>query len=115
MTLPPTSTEPEAPVLSIRGLYVRLSRNGDASTVLDGIDFDLARGEVVALVGESGSGKSTIGLTLQGLLPAEAQPEISGSVRLAGREIVGAKPHALREIRRSLVRAVPCRRIRWAR
>ena len=107
MTLPPTSTEPEAPVLSIRGLYVRLSRNGDASTVLDGIDFDLARGEVVALVGESGSGKSTIGLTLQGLLPAEAQPEISGSVRLAGREIVGAKPHALREIRRSLVRAVP--------
>ncbi|WP_248304907.1 ABC transporter ATP-binding protein [Devosia sp. FKR38] len=75
--------------------------------MLDGIDFDLDAGEVVALVGESGSGKSTIGLALQGLLPAEAQPEISGSIRLAGREIVGAKPHDLRAIRRSLVRAVP--------
>jgi len=96
-----------APILSIRGLNVRLSRDGRASTVLDGIDFDLAPGEVVALVGESGSGKSTIGLTLQGLLPVEAQPEISGSVRLAGREVVGAKPHELRDIRRMLVRAVP--------
>ncbi|RYE49367.1 MAG: ABC transporter ATP-binding protein [Hyphomicrobiales bacterium] len=107
MTLPAMSTEPEAPVLSIRGLHVRLSRDGRASTVLDGIDFDLAPGEVVALVGESGSGKSTIGLTLQGLLPAEAQPEISGSIRLAGREIVGARPHELRDLRLSLVRAVP--------
>jgi ABC-type dipeptide/oligopeptide/nickel transport system ATPase subunit len=106
MTLPASSgTEP--PILSIRGLHVRLSRDGRASTVLDGIDFDLAAGEVVALVGESGSGKSTIGLTLQGLLPSEALPEVSGSIRLAGREIVGARPHELRDVRRSLVRAVP--------
>lgn len=95
------------PVLSIRGLHVQLSRDGRANQVLDGIDFDLAPGEVIALVGESGSGKSTIGLTLQGLLPAASQPEISGSIRLAGREVVGAKPHELRDIRRSLVRAVP--------
>jgi len=104
MTPPTTSPDP---ALSIRGLNVRLSRDGRASTVLDGIDFDLAAGEVVALVGESGSGKSTIGLTLQGLLPTEAQPEVSGSVRVAGREIVGAKPHELREVRKNLVRAVP--------
>ena len=95
------------PVLSIRGLHVQLSRDGRASTILDGIDLDLAPGEVVALVGESGSGKSTIGLALQGLLPAESQPEISGSIRLAGREIVGARPEALRDARRRLIRAVP--------
>ncbi len=107
MTPPATFDQPDTSILSIRGLHVRLSRDGRPSTVLDGIDFDLDAGEVVALVGESGSGKSTIGLALQGLLPAEAQPEISGSIRLAGREIVGAKPHDLRAIRRSLVRAVP--------
>jgi len=107
MTLSAMSPEPGTTVLSIRGLHVRLSRDGRASTVLDGIDFDLGAGEVVALVGESGSGKSTIGLTLQGLLPGDAQPEISGSIRLAGREIVGAKAHDLREVRRNLVRAVP--------
>ena len=95
------------PVLSIRGLHVRLSRDGRANTVLDGIDLDLVPGEVVALVGESGSGKSTIGLALQGLLPVESAPDISGSIRLAGHEIVGAKPHELRAIRRTLIRSVP--------
>lgn len=107
MNPPETLNQTDAPILSIRGLHVRLSRDGRPNTVLDGIDFDLNAGEVVALVGESGSGKSTIGLTLQGLLPAEAQPEVSGSVRLAGQEIVGAKAHDLRTIRGSLVRAVP--------
>lgn len=102
-----TPASAAAPILLLRGLHVRLSRDGRASTVLDGIDLDLGAGEVVALVGESGSGKSTIGLALQGLLPAEAQPEISGSIRLAGREVVGAGARELREIRRSLVRAVP--------
>ena len=95
------------PVLSIRGLQVRLSRDHQTKTVLDGIDLDVAAGEVIALVGESGSGKSTIGLTLQGLLPAEARPELSGSVRLAGREIIGASLSEMREIRRQLVRSVP--------
>ncbi|GHA13887.1 putative ABC transporter ATP-binding protein [Devosia pacifica] len=93
--------------LSIHGLHVRLSRDGRASTVLDGIDLRLTAGEVVALVGESGSGKSTIGLALQGLLPAESLPEINGSIRISGQEVVGAKPAALRQVRRSLIRSVP--------
>jgi len=95
------------PILSIRDLYVRLSRDRLTSTVLDGVDLDMAAGEVVALVGESGSGKSTIGLALQGLLPAEARPQLSGSIRLDGREIIGAAPRELRDIRRTLVRSVP--------
>jgi len=95
------------PVLSIRGLHIKLSRDGRANTVLDGVDLDLVPGEVVALVGESGSGKSTIGLALQGLLPIESQPEISGSIILAGHEIVGARPRELRTVRRTLIRSVP--------
>ncbi len=95
------------PILSIRNLCVRLSRDRQTSMVLDAVSLEASAGEVVALVGESGSGKSTIGLALQGLLPAEARPQLSGSIRLAGRETIGAVPRELRDIRRTLVRSVP--------
>lgn len=94
------------PVLVIKDLSVVLSRDGRANRVLDGISFDVAPGEIIALVGESGSGKSTIGLALQGLLPRESQPKVSGSIQLGGVEIVGARDRTLRSARRHLVRAV---------
>ena len=88
------------PVLSIRGLSVVLSRNGRPARVLDDIAFDAVPGEIIALVGESGSGKTTIGLALQGLLPRESQPLVTGSIRIAGVELVGARPRTLRAARR---------------
>jgi peptide/nickel transport system ATP-binding protein len=95
------------PVLAIEDLTVRLSREGEASRVLDGIGLEAYPGDIIAIVGESGSGKSTLGLALQGLLPREARPEIAGSIRIAGVEIVGAGRRALRDARRHLVRAIP--------
>ena len=55
--------------------------------VVDGVSFDLAAGEAVALVGESGSGKSTIGRLLARLLPAE-----SGRLFLEGRDVFADEP-----------------------
>jgi peptide/nickel transport system ATP-binding protein len=95
------------PVLAIKNLSVVLRRNGRDSRILDEIGFDVAPGEIIALVGESGSGKSTIGLALQGLLPQESRPRVTGSIRLAGEELVGAAPRRLRATRRHLVRAIP--------
>jgi len=94
------------PVLSISGLTVALSRNGRAARVLDDIGFEAAPGEIIALVGESGSGKTTIGLALQGLLPRESHPVMTGSIRIAGIELVGARPKVLRAARHRLVRAI---------
>jgi peptide/nickel transport system ATP-binding protein len=94
------------PTLAINGLSVSLSRNGRAARVLDDVSFDAAPGEIIALVGESGSGKTTIGLTLQGLLPRENHPQVTGSIRIAGVELVGAQPRVLRSARHHLVRAI---------
>jgi peptide/nickel transport system ATP-binding protein len=95
------------PVLAIRGLGVTLHRDGAANRVLDGVSFDLEAGRITAIVGESGSGKSTIGLAAQGLLPTEARPLVTGSVRLAGTEVVGAPEAVLRGLRARVVRSVP--------
>ncbi len=94
------------PVLSIRDLNVDLFRDRIAHRILHDISFDMAPGEVVALVGESGSGKSTIGLAIQGLLNALATPSISGSIKLAGQEVVDAPERSLRSLRRDRVRAI---------
>src|SRR5690242_20358144 len=95
------------PVLSVRDLTVVLSRDGGPSQILDGVSFDAAPGEIVAVVGESGSGKSTLCLALQGLLPSDSLPVVSGSVRISGVELVGAGLAQLRAARRALVRAIP--------
>ncbi|WEX90588.1 ABC transporter ATP-binding protein [Sinorhizobium garamanticum] len=95
------------PALTVTKLGVVLARNGERHRVLDEISFAVTPGEILAVVGESGAGKSTLGAAIQGLLPNDSAPEVSGSIQLAGMEIVDSPPQLLRSARRSLVRAVP--------
>ncbi|AWC25635.1 Stage 0 sporulation protein KD [Aminobacter sp. MSH1] len=62
-----------SPLLSLRGLGVRYS--GATAAALEGVDFDLAAGERLAVIGESGSGKSTLARAIAGLLPQTATLE----------------------------------------
>ncbi|MCB9377265.1 MAG: ABC transporter ATP-binding protein [Holophagales bacterium] len=79
------------PLYSVRGL---VKRYGDKS-VLEGIDFDLGRGECLVILGRSGTGKS---VTLRHLIGLE-QPT-SGSIQFDGREIVGLSEKELLPVRR---------------
>jgi glutathione transport system ATP-binding protein len=70
---------PVAPLLQVEGLTVRfplraglLRRVTHRVHAAEGIGFEIAAGETLALVGESGSGKSTIGKAVQGLIGREA-------------------------------------------
>ena len=81
--------------LSRRGLW---GRGQDAFVhAVDGVSFDLARGEVLALVGESGCGKSTLALTLLGL-----EDPTSGSIRFEGAEITHQPPATMKQVRRHM-------------
>jgi len=82
-----------AQLVSIQGLSVAF--NG--VPVLRGVDLALSKGEALGLVGESGSGKSVTWLAALGLLPRQAK--VSGSVRLDGREILGAPASELDQVR----------------
>jgi peptide/nickel transport system ATP-binding protein len=56
------------PVLEVRNLKVEFSDEGKSLIAVDGISFDLHRGETLGIVGESGSGKSVTSLAIMGLL-----------------------------------------------
>jgi oligopeptide/dipeptide ABC transporter ATP-binding protein len=60
------------PLVTLRRLEIRFGGPASNPTV-DGIDLDIAKGEMVALVGESGSGKSLVAHTLAGILTPDAR------------------------------------------
>jgi oligopeptide transport system ATP-binding protein len=68
-----------------------------AVRAVDGVSFDLHRGETLGLVGESGCGKSTLSRVIMGLIPAT-----TGSVNLLGQELVGMRERELRRMRRNV-------------
>jgi branched-chain amino acid transport system ATP-binding protein len=75
-----------ASLLSLRGL----TRRFGGLTAVDGIDLDLAKGELVSIIGPNGAGKTTLFNLVTGLDRPDA-----GEVRLDGRVVTGLSPERL--------------------
>ena len=75
-----------APLLSIVGI----AKSYGGVQALDGVSFDVAAGERVAIIGPNGAGKTTLFNVLGGQLAPDR-----GTARLAGRMLTGLSPHAI--------------------
>ncbi len=87
-----------APLLTVSDLRVGFATEGGLLQAVDGVDFDLHPGEVLAIVGESGSGKSVTAQTIIGLTRSN-NARIEGAVKLDGEDLIDAGDATMRQLR----------------
>jgi oligopeptide transport system ATP-binding protein len=87
------------PLLSVRNLCTYFGSEDGVVKAVDGVSFDLARGETLGIVGESGSGKSVTSLSLLRLIAEPAGKIVRGEVVFQGQDVLSLAPEAVRRIR----------------
>ena len=95
---PPSSDVPET-LLEVRDLLVRFRTHDAVIYAVNGITFELGRGERLGLVGESGCGKSVTNLAIIRLLPKPAGKIEGGQVLFDGEDLVKLNENDVRNIR----------------
>ncbi|HEX8081958.1 MAG TPA: ABC transporter ATP-binding protein [Jatrophihabitans sp.] len=103
MTAQPAAIRLEKPevgdaFLSVRDLRVHFPTADGLVKGVDGLSFDVRRGEIMGIVGESGSGKSVTSQAILGLHKG-SQARITGEIWLDGTELVGASEDEMRSLR----------------
>src|ERR1700712_4592990 len=87
-----------APILSVRDLRVAFETRRGTLPAIDGVSFDIGRGEILGVVGESGAGKSVTGSAVIGLLDPPGRI-VGGEIRLGGERIDNLPPQRMRRVR----------------
>ena len=86
-------------LLEVKNLKTQFVTKAGVVKAVDGVDFTIEEGEIVALVGESGSGKSITALSLMQLVPKPHGRIIDGSVQLDGQELLSLDDNEIRKFR----------------
>ncbi|HEX7173838.1 MAG TPA: ABC transporter ATP-binding protein [Pyrinomonadaceae bacterium] len=86
-------------LLSVRDLRTYFDTEDGVVKAVDGITFDLERGETLGIVGESGSGKSVTNLSIIRLIPQPPGRIVSGEVIFHGQDILTLSTDEVRKIR----------------
>ncbi|MFW5823997.1 MAG: ABC transporter ATP-binding protein [Marinobacter sp.] len=97
---------PESPahpdtLLQVRNLNTRFRQDGKAVNAVDGVSFDVRKGETLAIVGESGSGKSVTAMSLLRLIPSPPGEITDGEVLFDGRDVLAMNDEQIRQLRGS--------------
>ena len=92
-------SDTQGALLEVKNLSVNFGTGDNAVRAVKNVSFDIKRGETLAVVGESGSGKSVTALSILQLLPYPMANHPGGSIKFQGRELVGAPPRDLLDVR----------------
>ncbi len=88
-TIPQAPRAAVEPILEIADLRTWFFTRDGVVRAVDGVSFHVLPGETLAIVGESGCGKSVTALSILRLIPSPPGRIVSGSIRFAGRDLLG--------------------------
>ncbi len=94
------------PLLEVMDLHTQFSTCEGVVMAVDGVSFEIGRGESLALVGESGCGKTALALSILRLLPSPPGEIVKGKVMFQGNDLLRLAPKELRKIRGSRIAMV---------
>jgi oligopeptide transport system ATP-binding protein len=94
--MPTTDTDN---LLTVKDLRVYFHSEDGRVKAVDGISFQLKRGQTLGIVGESGSGKTVANLSLMRLVPSPPGEIVSGSIMFNGRDVLQLSSHEVRRLR----------------
>ena len=86
-------------LLEVKDLRTYFETEDGVVKAVDGIGFELKRGETLGVVGESGSGKSVANLSLMRLIPEPPGKIVSGEILFDGRDVLKLSTREVRDIR----------------
>jgi len=86
-------------ILEVRDIKTWFSTDDGIVKAVDGISFDLRKGETLGLVGESGSGKSVTNLSIMRLIPSPPGRIMAGDIRFHDRSVLSMSVKELRAMR----------------
>jgi oligopeptide transport system ATP-binding protein len=86
-------------ILEVKNLRTHFETEDGTVKAVDGIDFELKRGETLGIVGESGSGKSVANLSIIRLIPEPPGKIVSGEIIFDGQDILTLPRNEVRKIR----------------
>ena len=86
-------------LLEVRDLCTQFSTLDGVVRAVDGVSFDVARGETLGIVGESGCGKSVTALSILRLIPPETGRIASGSIHFEGKDLATLAEPEMKRLR----------------
>lgn len=89
-------------LLSVNDLRVYYTAEGETVEAVNGVSFELERGETLGLVGETGAGKTTIAKAIMSILPDPPAKIKSGEILFHGEDVTHVNAKKLRQLREKM-------------